>query len=74
MVSTHPKQRFNQPHLIRTVQLIAGFYVLVRIMGVAFEYTPVLTQFSDGNLVVVGNGSVKEVKDFPHDVVSVSDI
>ena len=75
MVSTHPKQRFNQPHLIRTVQLIVGFYVLVRIMGVAFEYTPVLTQFRDGNLVVVvGNGSVKEVNDFLQDVVSVSDI
>ena len=43
--------------------------------GVAFEYTPVFTQLRDGNLVVVvGNGSVKEVKDFLHDVVSVSDI
>ena len=34
----------------------------------------VFTLFRDGNLVVVGNGSVKEVKDFLHDVVSVSDI
>ena len=43
-------------------------------MGVVFEYTPVFTLFRDGNLVVVGNGSVKEVKDFLHVVVSVSDI
>ena len=42
--------------------------------GVAFEYTPVFTQLRDGNLIVVGNGSVKEVKDFLHDVVSASDI
>ena len=44
-------------------------------MGVAFEYTPMFTLFRDGNLVVVvGNGSVNEVKDFLRDVVSVSDI
>ena len=43
-------------------------------MGVAFEYTPVFTLFRDGNLVVVGNGSVKEVNDFLQGVVSVSDI
>ena len=43
-------------------------------MGVAFEYTPVFTLFRDGYLVVVGNGSVKEVKDFLHGVVSASDI